>query len=353
MATITSKPFGMTKDGKNVTAFDINNGCMTIRVLDYGCTIQSIIIPDKNGQPVDIVLGYDNFSYYENGSCYYGATIGRYANRLGGGVYKLDGKVYQLEKNSPNGHNHIHGVFAKRIFDTLIDNGVLVLKYLSPDMEEGYPGNLNLEIRYNLLDENVLDVTYKATTDAPTIINLTNHCYFNLSGQNGSTILNHKVKLNSSAFSEYDEFFAQTGKMISVSGTPLDLREERAIGEFFDSDYPKFRVCTGYDHNMIIDGELGKLNLVGTAKCEESGISLKVMTTEPAFQFYSGNFIHLDSAKHGKNGVRYPKNGGFCMEAQHYPDSPNHNNFPSTILRPGEVYRQKTVYMLNKNIDFQ
>ena len=350
MSTIISKPFGVTKDGKPVTIFELKNkNGMLVKVLDFGCTIQSIIVLDKSGAPVDVVLGYDDLASYEDGSCYYGATIGRYANRLGGGVYKIDGKVYQLEKNSPNGHNHIHGVFARRVFDTSIDDGILVLKYFSPDMEEGYPGNLNVEIRYNLLEDDTLEVTYKATTDAPTIINLTNHCYFNLSGQNGSTILDHEVKLNSSAFSEYDEFFAQTGKVIPVDGTPLDLRDKRPIGALFDSDYPKFRVCTGYDHNMIIDGKTGELNLVGTAKSDKTGIALEVMTTEPAFQFYSGNFIHFDPVEHGKNGIRYPKNGGFCMEAQHYPDSVNHANFPNTVLRPGEVYTQKTVYRL-KNI---
>ena len=345
MISVLSEEFGRTKEGRKVTAFILRNGNgMSVKVLDYGCTIQSIIVPDKSGAPVDVVLGYDELASYENGSCYYGATIGRYANRLGGGVYTLDGKVYQLEKNSPNGHNHIHGVFARRVFDTFIDGGSLVLRYFSPDMEEGYPGNLNVEIRYDLFENNTLEVTYKATTDKPTIINLTNHCYFNLSGQNGSTILDHKVRLNSSVFSEYDEFFAQTGKVIPVDGTPLDLRKERPIGSLFDSDYPKFRVCTGYDHNMIIDGEAGKLNLVGTAKCDKTGITLEVFTTEPAFQFYSGNFIHCDPIEKNKNGIRYPKNGGFCMEAQHYPDSPNHPHFPSTTLRPGEVYTQKTVY---------
>ena len=345
MITISSREFGKTKEGKTVTAFDLKNGNgMRVTVLDYGCTIQSIIFQDKNGDPIDIVLGYDDLASYEEGNCFYGATIGRYASRIGDARFTLDGKEYILEKNSPNGHNHIHGVFSKRIFDTSIEGGVLVLKLFSLDMEEGIPGNLNLEIRYTLKEDNTLEVDYKATTDAPTIINLTNHSYFNLSGQDGSTILDHKLRLNCGYFSEYDEFFAQTGKLISVEGTPLDLREERPIGALFDSDYPKFRVCTGYDHNMIIDGEEGELKEVGTAKSDKSGIALKVLTTEPAIEFYSGNFIHFDPVPYGKNGVRYPKNGGFCMEAQHYPDSPNHDNFPSTVLRPNEVYTQKTVY---------
>lgn len=345
MITITSREFGYTNGGEKVTAYDLENGNgMRVTVLDYGCTIQSIILPGKNGHPLDVVLGYDDLASYEEGNCFYGATIGRFASRIGDARFTLDGKEYILEKNSPNGHNHIHGVFSKRVFDTCAEGGVLVLKLMSPDMEEGIPGNLDLEVRYTLKDDNTLEVDYKATTDAPTIINLTNHSYFNLSGQDGSTVLDHKVRLNCSYFSEYDEFFAQTGRLISVEGTPLDLREERAIGELFDSDYPKFRVCTGYDHNMIIDGKEGTLKEVGTAKSDKSGIALKVLTTEPAIEFYSGNFIHFDPVPHGKNGVRYPKNGGFCMEAQHYPDSPNHDNFPTTILRPNEFYTQKTVY---------
>lgn len=348
MTTVLSKEFGFTKDGQKVSAFEMRNEKgMLVRVLDYGCTIQSITVPDRNGMPIDVVLGYDDIASYENGSCYYGATIGRYANRIGGAHFVLDGKEYLLEKNSENGHNHIHGIFAKRIFDTSVEDGVLVLKYYSPDMEEGYPGNLNLEIRYLLCENNTLEVTYSAATDAPTIINLTNHCYFNLNGQDGSTILDHKVRLNCSSFSEYDEYFAQTGKIIPVDNTPLDLRNEQTIGARFDDDYPKFRVCTGYDHNMILDGESGELKPIGTAKSEKSGIGMEVFTTEPAIQFYSGNFIHFDPVESGKNGIRYPKNGGFCMEAQHYPDSVNHPHFPTTVLRPGEIYSQKTLYRFN------
>ena len=348
MVTVFSEKFGRTKEGREVTAFELHSDSgMRVKVLDFGCTLHSIIVPDQNGIPTDVVLGYDDITSYENGSCYYGATIGRYANRIGGARFVLDGKEYLLEKNSPNGHNHIHGVFSKRIFDVSVEDDVLVLKYLSPDMEEGYPGNLNLEIRYRLSENNTLEVAYTATTDAPTIINLTNHCYFNLNGQDGSTILDHKVKLNCDYFSEYDEFFAQTGKLISVENTPLDLRKEQTIGARFNDDYPKFRVCTGYDHNMILNGEPNELKLVGSARSAKTGIGLEVFTTEPAIQFYSGNFIHFDPVESGKNGIRYPKNGGFCMEAQHYPDSVNHPHFPTTVLRPGEIYSQKTLYRFN------
>ena len=345
MITISSKEFGKTKEGKTVTSFEMkNNNNMCVTVLDFGCTIQKIIVPDKNGNPTDIVLGYDDVNYYEKGSCYYGATIGRYANRINNARFILDGKEYKLEKNS--GENHIHGIFAQKIFKTSIENEDLIFEYTSPDMEEGYPGNLNLKIRYHLSEDNSLEVTYLATTDAPTIINLTNHCYFNLNGQDGSTILDHKLKLNCSNYTEYNEVFSQTGNIISVDNTPLDFREEQAIGARFNDNYYQFRICTGYDHNMIIDGETNELKQVGTCKSDKTGICLEVLTTEPAIQLYSGNFIHFDPITHGKNNIKYPKNGGFCMEAQHFPDSMDHPNFPSTILRPGQIYKQKTIYKL-------
>ena len=343
MKPILTKEFGKTKEGKKVTSFEIkNDNNMSATILDFGCTIQKITVLDKNDVPTDVVLGYDDVASYEKGSCYYGATIGRYANRINDARFVLDGKEYTLEKNS--GGNHIHGVFAKRIFDTFIENGDLIFKYLSQDMEEGYPGNLSVKIRYHLCEDNSLEVLYQATTDAPTIINLTNHCYFNLNGQDGSTILNHKLKLNCSKFTEYNEVFSQTGKILPVYNTPLDFRKEQEIGARFNDDYYQFRICTGYDHNMVIDGKNGELKTVGTCRSDKTGICLEVYTTEPAIQLYSGNFIHLDPVKNGKNCVHYPKNGGFCMEAQHYPDSMNHPNFPNTILRPNEIYTQKTIY---------
>ena len=344
MGSVITRNFGRTSDGRTVTAFDLRGGDTSVTVLDYGCTIQSIRVPDRNGDLIDVVLGYDDVESYENGSCYYGATLGRYANRIGGGRFILDGKEYHLEKNSENGHNHIHGVFTRRIFEASADGGALMLRYLSPDMEEGYPGNLSLKVHYHLGEDNTLEIIYTAITDAPTVLNLSNHCYFNLNGQDGSTILDHKLWLNSSFYTEYDEVFAQTGRIISVEGTPLDFRDEHTFGARFDDDYPPFRVCTGYDHNMILDGAPDKLKPIGTVKSEKSGISLEAFTTEPAIQLYSGNFIHCDPVPNGKNGIRYPKNGGFCLEAQHYPDSVNHPHFPSTVLRPGEVYKQKTIY---------
>lgn len=343
MITISANEFGCTKEGQRVTAFEMcNSNGMRVRILDFGCTVQSIIVPDRNGLPTDVVLGYDDVASYESGSCFYGAIVGRCANRIKNARFVLDGTEYRLEKNE--GENHNHGVFNKRMFDAFVDNETLVMRYLSPDMEEGYPGNLSVEVRYHLCEDNALEIMYKATTDAPTILNLSNHSYFNLNGQDGSTVLNHKLWLNSSNFTEYDETFAQTGRIISVENTPLDFREEQIIGARFDSDYPGFRVCTGYDHNMVLDGKDSELKPIGIARSEKTGICLEAFTTEPAIQLYSGNYMHFDPVKSGKNGVCYPKNGGLCMEAQHYPDSINHPNFPSTVLRPDETYTQKTVY---------
>lgn len=328
-----------------VTAFEMRNDSgMTVRILDYGCTIQSVVVPDKNGVPTDVVLGYADVWSYEEGTCYYGAIVGRYANRIGDARFVLDGKEYLLEKTSENKLHHLHGVYAHRIFEGRIADDAVILSYVSPDGEEGFPGNLTIEVRYTLGDDNALTLSYRATTDAPTVLNLTNHTYFNLNGQDGSTVLTHEVRLHCSHFTEYTPTFAQTGRIIPVEGTPLDFRTEQAIGARWTDEYPQFRACTGYDHNMILDGEYGALKPIGTAKSPKSGIVLEAFTTEPAIQFYSANFIHFDAAKQGKNGLRYPKNGGLCFEAQHYPDSPGHAHFPNVVLRPGEMYTQTTIY---------
>lgn len=344
---IVSRVFGKTKDGEKVTAYEMQNkNGMLVTILDFGGTIQNIRFPDRNGNLTDVALGYDDVNSYEKGSCFYGAIVGRYANRIGGARFILDGKEYKLEENEPN--NHVHGVFAKRLFNAAIEEDVLILKYVSKDMEEGYPGNLFLEVRYCLQDDNTLEIGYKATTDAPTIVNLTNHVYFNLNGPDGSTIFNHTVQLNSSYFTEYTETFAQTGRIISVENTPLDFRNEHTIGERFNEDYYQLRLCTGYDHNMILDGKEDELKPIGIAKSDKTGIMLEAFTTQPAVHFYTGNYMGFDPVTKGKYGIRYPKNGGFCFESQHYPDSVNHSNFPTTVLRPGEVFKQKTLYRFSE-----
>jgi len=344
MVTVHAEEFGRTKAGHAVTAFTLcNGGGMRVRILDFGCAVQSITVPDRNGDPVDVALGYDDLASYENGSCYYGAVVGRYANRIGGARFTLDGKEYLLEKTGGE-ENHVHGVFSRRIFQADTDGGDLVLRYVSPDMEEGYPGELTLTVRYHLGEDNALELLYTAVSDAPTVLNLSNHTYFNLNGQDGSTILDHTLELNSSYFTEYEKTFAQTGRILPVAHTPLDFRRAQTIGARFDDGYPQFRLCTGYDHNMILDGAADAFKRIGRAGSEKTGIRLEAFTTEPAVHFYSGNFIQFDASPRGKGGIRYPKNGGFCLEAQHYPDSVRYPHFPSTVLRPGQTYRQRTVY---------
>ena len=344
MTKITSREFGKTKDGQAVTAFTLtNSNAMSVTILDFGCSIQSITLLDKNGVRQDMALGYDDVASYEQGGCFYGAVVGRFANRIGGATFVLDGKRYQLEK-TPGESNHVHGIFAKKMFHSSIEKESVVMTYMSPDMEEGFPGNLNVEVRFSLSEDNAIEIAYKATTDAPTILNLTNHCYFNLNGQDGSTIYNHKLRLNCSHFTEYNDDFSQSGNIIDVTDTPLDFRKEKTIGEDFDKPYRQVRICTGYDHNMIIDGELGQLKLAAICSSDVTGISLETYTTEPAIHFYSSNYLEFDPVKFGKNGLHYPRNGAVCFEAQHYPDSPNHSHFPSVVLRPGETYTQKTIY---------
>ena len=343
---IKSREFGKTKDGNIVTAFELsNNRDVSVTILDFGCTIQSFIVKDKNGNKRDIVLGYNDVTSYEHGTCYLGAVVGRYANRIGGAKFILDDKEYILEK-AKGENNHVHGVFSKKMFKARIDNDKLILEYLSPSMEEGFPGNLHVQVTYSLNDDNELEINYLAYSDAPTIINLTNHAYFNLNGQDGSTILDHKVQLNCSHFSEYNDDFSQTGRIISVDNTPLDFRKEHSLSERFYDNYYQLRLCTGYDHNMIIDEQENILKFVGSCKSDNSGLLLEIYTTEPAIHFYSSNYLQFDEASVGKRNIRYPKQGGICFEAQHYPDSPSHPHFPSTVLRPGDKYQQKTIYKI-------
>lgn len=343
MTTIKSRIFGLTRDGQVVTAFEMKNAQMTVTILDFGCTIQSITLLDKNGELQDIALGYNDVASYEQGTCFYGSIVGRFANRIGGALFNIDDKNYQLEKTLGE-NNHVHGVFSKRLFKAEIKEDRLVLRYISPDMEEGYPGNLSVEVSFRLSEENELEISYLATTDKPTILNLTNHCYFNLNGQDNSTILDHVIKLNCSYFTEYNEDFSQTGRIIPVIDTPLDFKNEHTFGERFNDGYHQLRICTGYDHNMIIDGKENELKFVGFARNEKTGICVEMFTTEPAIQLYSGNYIHFDLTEKGKGGFKYIKNGGFCFEAQHYPDSPRYPHFPNTVLRPNDEYHQTTIY---------
>ncbi len=380
MTTIEKAPFGRTRDGRSVTRYTMTNAeGMTVCVLDYGATVQSIIVPDRGGKPVDVVLGYDDLRGYETGNCYFGACVGRVANRIGGTSFPLDGRTVRLEPNE--GPNHLHGVFSRTVFDASIGcaDGSLMFRHVSPPDEEGYPGTLAATVRYTLTDDNALRIDYRAETDEPTPVNLTNHSYFNLNGE--GDILRHTLRLDADAFTEIGPDMIPTGRVLPVDGTPMDLRTPKRIDcdikwltdagvdDYRKKPYRQLEPARGYDHSYVLNGETEPraanpvtaqpagetehsgdaiLRLFAEATGDRSGIRLEAFTDRLAVQLYTGNYVDADTAPYGKGGVRYPRFGGFCLETQGYPDAPNHANFPSIILRPGEIFRTTTVYRFSK-----
>lgn len=338
---IEKEYFGQTKTGEPVFRYDLKNSKgMCVRILNYGCIIQSILVPDRDGRAVDVALGYDDLSGYEAGSCFFGAFVGRYANRIKGARFTLNGETYHLEKN--DGGNHLHGSYCRRVFEGAVDGDSLIFQYTSPDGEEGYPGTLDMHIRYTLSEDNALEIGYTASADADTVVNFTNHTYFNLNGS--GDILGHFLQLKADRYTEADPETLPTGKILSVGGTPMDFRFGKRIGEDLLCDWPPLKMTRGYDHNFILDEKAGTLRKFAQSTGEKSGITLEAFTTQVAVQLYTGNFVDGDSAPFGKGGVRYPRYAGFCLETQHYPCSPNFPEFPSTVLHPGEEYHEKTVY---------
>lgn len=342
---ISVAPFGELKDGTPVSLYTMtNNKGVTMKVMNYGGIIVSLLVPDKAGKPVDVVLGYDSLEAYVKSNPFFGALVGRYGNRIAKGKFTLDGKVYDLVKN--NNGNHLHG--GTRGFDKVVwaieeipsAAGVAIrLSYLSKDMEEGYPGNLATEIIYTLTDDNTIEFDYKATTDKKTVVNLTQHAYFNLNG--GKTdVLAHEVALNADSVVAVDQSLIPTGKLMAVAGTPLDFRTPVAIGARIDADHEQLKFGKGYDHCWVINGE--GFRPAAVVYDPTTGIEMTVQTTEPGVQFYTGNF--LDGSLTGKNQVVYKKRMGFCLETQHFPDSPNQPTFPSVVLNPGETYSTRTAF---------
>lgn len=339
---ITSAPFGKLENGQAVTCYTLTNGNgITVKVLDYACIIQSILVPDKNGKPVDIALGYDDIAGYEAGSCFFGSFVGRFANRIAGAAFTLDGTTYQLPKNE--GNNHLHGTYTTQVFDAAIQGDSLVFCKVSPDGEEGYPGTFTMTLTYTLTEDNKLILDYQGTTDKPTVVNLTNHSYFNLGGQDSGDILDNKLTLAASRFTEADSETLTTGNILPVDDTVFDFRAGKTIGPDVFRDHPMLRDARGYDLNYVLDAPSMEIPSA-QAECARTGITLKMYTTQPGVQLYTGNFVSGDSAPYGKGGKRYPTYGGFCLETQGFPCAPNHDNFPSTVLRPGEVYHQVTAY---------
>jgi len=349
-ARITRAPFGTLPTGEQVQAFTMTNARgLEMRVLDYGGIIVSLRTPDRAGKLADVVLGFDDLQGYVKSSPYFGAITGRYANRIAKGRFTLDGTTYKLAVN--NGPNALHGGLKgldKVVWQaepSMDSSGVrLVLRYTSDDGEEGYPGTLRATVTYTLSDSNQLSIDYDATTDKPTPVNLTQHTYFNLAGEGSGTVLGHVVTINADRYTPIDSTSIPTGELPSVAGTPFDFRTAHPIGERIDEADPQLKNGRGYDHNFVLNHPQGSAGLVHAAHVVDpaSGRTLDVSTTEPGVQFYTGNF--LDGKVVGKNGHAYPFRGGFCLETQHFPDSPNQRQFPSTILRPGDTYRSRTVF---------
>ena len=343
---ISQAPFGTLPDGRQVTQFTLaNDNGMVVRILDFGGIITQIHVPDRHGVFGDVALGFDTIEPYLADSPYFGALIGRYGNRIARGRFTLDGKTYQLPVN--NGQNHLHGGtpgYDRVLWDAGIDGDALVLRYRSPDGEQGYPGNLDVTATYHLTNRNEIVVRFHAVTDQATPVNLTQHSYFNLrgvgaQGKPGGDVLGHVLMIDADRYVPVDPGAIPLGALAPVAGTPFDFRAPHAIGERIDQADVQLKNGGGYDHCLVLNSQDGSLSRAVHAFEPASGRVLELFTQEPGVQFYSGNF--LDGSLHGK-GQSYGYRGGFCIEPQHYPDSPNQPAYPSTILRPGEVYASES-----------
>jgi aldose 1-epimerase len=344
--TVTRAPFGTTPDGTAVEAFTLKNANgLELRAITYGGIITSLKTPDRNGAMADIVLGFDALDGYLKGHPFFGAIIGRYGNRIGKGRFILGGTEYKLATN--NGPNHLHGGprgFDKQVWNAEIlpAKNTVAFRRTSADGEEGYPGNLAVEVVYALTDDNKLIVDYRYRTDKATPVNLTQHSYFNLAGEGTGDILGHSLTLNADRYTPVDGTLIPTGELAPVAGTPFDFRTPAKIGDRIDQAHPQIKNGQGYDHNWVLNKKGNELSLAALVTEPTSGRTLEVMTNEPGVQFYAGNF--LDGTLTGKSGRPYPRRSGFCLETQHYPDSPNQPGFPTTIASPGQDYRTRTVF---------
>lgn len=348
---IERRPFGKTESGETVEVFTLSRpGATTVKVSSWGGYITSILAPDRDGKLKDVTLGYANLAGYLSDSSYFGCLVGRYANRIAKASFTLDGKRYTLSAN--DGPNTLHGGpsgFCHRLWAAKVvagkDGDAVELSYVSRDGEEGFPGTLTAKVVYSLREDGGLVIDYSATSDAPTVVNLTNHAYFNLAGEGEGTILDHELQLVADAFSPVDTRLIPSGEPRPVQGTPFDFRTPVAIGQRINAADEQVQFGHGYDHNFVVRGTPGTLRLAARVVDPKSGRVLEMLTTEPGVQFYTGNF--LDGKTAGKSGKPYVKRGAFCLEAQHFPDSPNQPAFPSVVLRPGQTYRQTTVYRLS------
>ncbi len=345
MSKVTSETWGALKSGEPVELFTLRNARgMVARITNYGGIIVSLTAPDRDGKFADVVLGFDSLAKYEEKNPFFGCITGRYANRIGGAAFKIDGKEYKVTANS--GKNHIHG--GKVGFDKKVWRGAKVEKdgaagvemtYRSADGEEGFPGNLDCKVRYLLMDDDALEIHYEARTDAPTVVNLTNHSYFNLAGEGSGDILGHEMTIPAAGFTATDDALITTGEIVPVAGTPLDFNTPHIIGERIGADYKPLVQGIGYDHNYVLGP--GDMKLAARVRDPKSGRVMEVVTSEVGVQLYTGN--HLKGAQ-GKGGHVYEKRHGFCLETQRFPDSPNKPGFPSAVLRPGQTYKHTTIF---------
>mgnify|MGYP006282676159 FL=1 len=339
----------MKQSEQKIQAFTLTNknGCEA-KITNFGGKVMTLKVPDKNGNIGDVVLGYETAKEYVEGNPFFGAMVGRYGNRIGDANFTLDGTTYELPKN--DGDNHLHGGpegFHNVIWNaekiTREGNEALKLTYVSEDGEMGYPGKLDVTVIYTLTQENELKIEYEATTSKATVLNLTHHSFFNLKDAGESKILNHELTINGDFFTPVSEELIPTGEIRPVENTPMDFTETKTMGDGINSDYQQIQYGNGFDHNWVLNkAERGKLTLAATVYEPTTGRKMEVYTTEPGMQFYAGNF--LDGTDVGKNDVAYEQRTGFCLETQHFPDSPNQAHFPSPVLKPGETYTQTTIY---------
>ena len=342
-AQVTKASFGTAKDGKPVEIYTLTDADIEVKVITYGARIQSIMAPDRTGKRADIVLGFSDITGYEGDNPYFGAVVGRYGNRLAKGEFKIDGHDYHVPINN-NGQS-LHGGLIG--FDKLVwtakpvPNGV-EMTLVSPDGDQGYPGKLTAHVRYTLHGHN-LRLDYSATTDKPTVTNLTNHSYFNLAGEGNGTILQQTVMLNADRYTPVNASLIPTGELTPVAGTPLDFRTPHIVGDRINAENEQLKIAGGSDHNWVLNGANGTMKVAAKAVDPASGRSLTVSTTQPGVQFYTGNFL-VDGAITGASGKPYLRRGAFCFETQHFPDSPNQPAFPTTLLKPGETLHTTTVF---------
>ncbi len=348
---IKKELFGTLADGREVALYTlVNDHGLKTTITPYGGIVVSLWTPDRDGNLGDVVLGFDTLEPYVERNPFFGCLVGRYGNRIGGARFALDGVEYELAQN--NGPNHLHGgrqgfdkkLWASQAMET-VDGPALKLAYTSPDGEENYPGTLSVEVVYTLTGDDALRIDYRATTDKPTVLNLTNHSYFNLSAGAADTIVDHELTLYADYFTPVDATLIPTGELRPVDGTPLDFRTATRIGARIDADDEQIRFGGGYDHNWVVDGPAGTLRPAAQVYEPGAGRVMEVLTSEPAVQFYAGNM--MPPSMPGKGGRTYLRRGGLCLETQHYPDSPNQPHFPATTLRPGETYATTTVYRIS------